>query len=126
MTVLENEAAVFTAAAGWAADRVRSITRWDKPGMGDWDMRSLVGHTSRSLLTVEGHRQPDDHHVHLVLVGQPGQAADVARDVLGPLDGPQRCGNAHRPDRHADALGAGVDAQRPQTPWRRQRVHLGR
>jgi hypothetical protein len=23
------------------------------PGLGDWDLRSLVGHTSRSLVTVE-------------------------------------------------------------------------
>ncbi len=25
---------------------------WDGPGLGDWDMRALVGHTSRSLITV--------------------------------------------------------------------------
>ncbi len=27
--------------------------RWDDPGLGEWDLRSLVGHTSRSLITVE-------------------------------------------------------------------------
>jgi hypothetical protein len=27
--------------------------RWDEPGLGEWDVRSLVGHTSRALLTVE-------------------------------------------------------------------------
>ena len=27
--------------------------RWNLPGLGEWDVRSLVGHTSRSLLTVE-------------------------------------------------------------------------
>lgn len=26
--------------------------RWDGPGLGDWDLRSLVGHASRSLITV--------------------------------------------------------------------------
>jgi hypothetical protein len=26
--------------------------RWDGPGLGEWDLRSLVGHTSRSLITV--------------------------------------------------------------------------
>jgi hypothetical protein len=26
---------------------------WDEHGLGEWDVRSLVGHTSRSLLTVE-------------------------------------------------------------------------
>ena len=27
--------------------------RWSRPGLGEWDVRALVGHTSRSLLTVE-------------------------------------------------------------------------
>ena len=27
--------------------------RWTEPGLGEWDVRSLVGHTSRALLTVE-------------------------------------------------------------------------
>jgi len=27
--------------------------RWQEPGLGEWDVRALVGHTSRSLLTVE-------------------------------------------------------------------------
>jgi len=26
---------------------------WDRPGLGEWDVRALVGHASRSLLTVE-------------------------------------------------------------------------
>jgi hypothetical protein len=32
-------------------DRIPS-TAWDGPGLGEWDLRSLVGHTSRSLTTV--------------------------------------------------------------------------
>ena len=27
--------------------------RWNGPGLGEWNLRSLVGHTSRSLVTVE-------------------------------------------------------------------------
>ncbi len=27
--------------------------RWDSPGLGEWDVRALVGHTSRALLTVQ-------------------------------------------------------------------------
>lgn len=27
--------------------------RWDEAGLGEWDVRALVGHTSRSLVTVE-------------------------------------------------------------------------
>lgn len=30
---------------------------WDGPGLGDWDLRSLVGHTSRSLITVSTYLQ---------------------------------------------------------------------
>src|SRR5437764_209227 len=26
---------------------------WDRPGLGEWSVRALVGHTSRALLTVE-------------------------------------------------------------------------
>lgn len=39
--------------------------RWDSPGLGEWDVRSLVGHTSRSLLTVEAY------------LAQPAAAVDV-------------------------------------------------
>ncbi|MDQ3104295.1 MAG: maleylpyruvate isomerase N-terminal domain-containing protein [Actinomycetota bacterium] len=41
-----------------AAERFVSMAaavgdRWDQPGLGDWDVRALVGHTSRALLTGE-------------------------------------------------------------------------
>lgn len=44
----------FAAAAHSFADLVGRIPAdaWSKPGLGDWDVRSLVGHTSRSLITV--------------------------------------------------------------------------
>ena len=37
---------------------VATVTRvpadgWDRPGLGEWSVRALVGHTSRALLTVE-------------------------------------------------------------------------
>jgi hypothetical protein len=31
--------------------------RWDGPGLGEWDLRALVGHTSRSLITVSTYLQ---------------------------------------------------------------------
>lgn len=45
----------FAEAAQAFADLVRRIPedRWDGPGLGEWNLRSLVGHTSRSLITVE-------------------------------------------------------------------------
>jgi hypothetical protein len=51
--------ATFASAAGSFATLVHSIPdgRWDGPGLGDWDLRSLVGHTSRSLITVSTYLQ---------------------------------------------------------------------
>lgn len=48
-------ATVFGQAARAVADLVSTIpaAAWEGPGLGDWDLRALVGHTSRSLLTVE-------------------------------------------------------------------------
>jgi uncharacterized protein (TIGR03083 family) len=46
----------FSEAARWFADTVPQVgDRWDSPGLGEWDVRALVGHTSRALLTVEAY-----------------------------------------------------------------------
>jgi uncharacterized protein (TIGR03083 family) len=48
----------FADAAGWFVTVVRKVDdRWADPGLGEWDVRALVGHTSRSLLTVEAYLQ---------------------------------------------------------------------
>ena len=39
--------------------------RWTGPGLGEWDLRALIGHTSRSLITVESY------------LGQPAEVADL-------------------------------------------------
>jgi uncharacterized protein (TIGR03083 family) len=39
----------FVGVAGLVGDR------WEAPALGEWDVRALVGHTSRSLLTVESY-----------------------------------------------------------------------
>jgi uncharacterized protein (TIGR03083 family) len=46
--------ATFASAARSFAELVREIpaAAWDGPGLGEWDLRALVGHTSRSLITV--------------------------------------------------------------------------
>ena len=51
--------ATFTSAARSFAELVREIpaSAWDSPGLGEWDLRSLVGHTSRSLITVSTYLQ---------------------------------------------------------------------
>lgn len=44
----------FADAADWFVRTVPLVgERWDRAGLGEWDVRALVGHTSRSLLTVE-------------------------------------------------------------------------
>jgi uncharacterized protein (TIGR03083 family) len=44
----------FAAAAGAVGETVARIPDhlWDGPGLGEWTLRDLVGHTSRSLVTV--------------------------------------------------------------------------
>ncbi|NYE37281.1 hypothetical protein F4692_002414 [Nocardioides cavernae] len=48
----------FAEAADWFVRTTREVgERWEAPGLGEWDVRALVGHTSRSLLTVESYLQ---------------------------------------------------------------------
>ena len=50
----EDSRRAFTDAAEWFVRTVAPVgDRWDRPALGGWDVRDLVGHTSRSLLTVE-------------------------------------------------------------------------
>jgi uncharacterized protein (TIGR03083 family) len=55
---------VFASAATSFADLVREIPTgaWDGPGLGEWDLRSLVGHASRSLITVSTYLQSPAEH----------------------------------------------------------------
>ncbi|MDY6871229.1 MAG: maleylpyruvate isomerase N-terminal domain-containing protein [Actinomycetota bacterium] len=50
---------VFAAAAHSFVDLAGRLpaSGWDGPGLGEWDLRSLVGHTSRSLVTVSAYLQ---------------------------------------------------------------------
>lgn len=54
-----DPAVVFASAARSFADLVGRLpaTGWDGPGLGEWDLRALVGHTSRSLITVSTYLQ---------------------------------------------------------------------
>jgi uncharacterized protein (TIGR03083 family) len=57
----------FTDAAEWFVRTAALVgDRWNRPGLGEWDVRALVGHTSRSLLTVETY------------LARPAGAVDVA------------------------------------------------
>ena len=52
--VWDGSRTAFAEAAAWFVQMVPLVgDRWTQPGLGEWDVRALVGHTSRSLLTVE-------------------------------------------------------------------------
>lgn len=55
MTRLSAEISLFADASAWSAQIVNSVpdNAWETLGLGDWNMRALVGHTSRAMLTVE-------------------------------------------------------------------------
>ena len=57
----------YADAARWFGETVALVDgRWDNPGLGEWDVRALVGHTSRAFLTVETY------------LARPAEAAEVA------------------------------------------------
>jgi mycothiol maleylpyruvate isomerase-like protein len=57
--VVTDPVATFASAAHSFAALVHDIPagRWDRPGLGEWDLRALVGHASRSLITVSTYMQ---------------------------------------------------------------------
>lgn len=98
---LEQEYDVFVRAAEGFVSLVAGIdpTTWDSPGLGDWDLRALVGHTSRSLITVTEYvdqpvespdlDSPEAYYLAAAAMARTHQAAIVERgreagDALGP------------------------------------------
>lgn len=57
-----SSVAQFEQSAHAFLDLVRRIPAdaWDAPGLGEWSIRSLVGHTTRAILTVEQYLHLDD------------------------------------------------------------------
>ena len=50
----------FGSAAGWFAEVApHAVERLDQPGLGEWTVRDLVGHTTRSMITVEDYLTDD-------------------------------------------------------------------
>jgi uncharacterized protein (TIGR03083 family) len=81
--------ATFASAARSFAVLVHHIPadRWAVPGLGEWDLRSLVGHASRSLITVstylgqpaerEDVTSPQDYYVQIRELASKLGAADI-------------------------------------------------
>ena len=99
MSALEDH---FAEAARAYADLVAAITaeQWTAPGLGEWDLRALVGHTSRSLITVETYlAQPAEREelahpaAYLAMVAAVDHTAVVDRGrVAGAALGPDPAG----------------------------------
>jgi uncharacterized protein (TIGR03083 family) len=82
--------ATYGAAATGFAALVHEIPAgaWEQPGLGEWDVRSLVGHTSRSLTTVRSYLQttadrediatPQEYYVRVTPSALGIDPADVA------------------------------------------------
>jgi hypothetical protein len=90
----------FLAAAAVVADAVDRIpaTAWDGPGLGVWDLRALVGHTSRSPITV------------VEYLGRPAAAEEIATSeayyaAIAPLLGADSTAVADRGRAAGVALG---------------------
>jgi uncharacterized protein (TIGR03083 family) len=81
---------IFASAARSFAGLVREIPdgAWGSPGLGEWDLRSLVGHASRSLITVSSYLQttaeredittPQEYYVRVTPSALGIDPADVA------------------------------------------------
>ncbi|MDI2098384.1 maleylpyruvate isomerase family mycothiol-dependent enzyme [Ruicaihuangia caeni] len=56
------EARLFSQSARAYIDVVSRIRpdQWDAPGLGVWNVRGLVGHTARAILTVENYLEADE------------------------------------------------------------------
>lgn len=73
----------FTDAAEWFVRMVPLVgERWNRPGLGEWDVRALVGHTSRSLLTVETYLDRPASTIEV------GSAVDYLRATRSVASGP--------------------------------------
>jgi uncharacterized protein (TIGR03083 family) len=81
--------ATFESAARSFAALVHALPgdRWDGPSLGEWDLRSLVGHASRSLITVSTYLQqpaeredvtsPQDYYAQIREYASKLGAADI-------------------------------------------------
>ncbi|UNX56113.1 maleylpyruvate isomerase N-terminal domain-containing protein [Georgenia sp. TF02-10] len=87
----------FAAAAAWFAEEAgHAVGRLEEPGLGEWTVRDLVGHTSRALTTVRAYLTTEPGPTELAgpveyyqraLRASPAQVAQRGREAgaqLGP------------------------------------------
>jgi uncharacterized protein (TIGR03083 family) len=81
--VVVDERAAFAAASAWFRSTVDEVgDRWTEPGLGEWTVRDLVGHASRSLVTVEAYLDAEPGEVTV------GSAVDYYVAVRAASTGP--------------------------------------
>jgi uncharacterized protein (TIGR03083 family) len=99
--------AAFASAARSFAGLVRQIPAeaWDGPGLGEWDLRALVGHTSRSLITVSAYLQEPAEHEDITTPQQYYAMVNPSALGLDPEDVVERGRQAGR-DLGDDPAGA--------------------
>ncbi|QJU55009.1 maleylpyruvate isomerase family mycothiol-dependent enzyme [Herbiconiux sp. KACC 21604] len=80
-----GSAAMFFHSASAFHELVAAIgdEQWEQPALGEWSLRSLVGHTTRAILTVESYLQLDDPGFPTVPSAE-GYYARVYRDLTDP------------------------------------------
>ena len=79
------------------AGRPDPVATLTGPGLGEWDLRALVGHTSRSLVTVETYLDPPADDI----------AVPTAADYYLAIAGSRRRRRGRRRARRRAGLGAG-------------------
>jgi len=100
MTVMdfawEESRRAFDEAAAWYLATTTIVgDRWDEPGLGEWSVRDLVGHTSRSFLTVEEYAarppaavevaSPRDYYLATRAIAAGPDVAQRGRDAAAAL-----------------------------------------
>lgn len=95
---------VFDQAAAFFVGTVSLVgsEQWDAPGLGEWSVRDLVGHTSRALLTVEAY------------LGQPASAVEVDSPADYFLKAAASIGAAGRVAQRGREAGAALGANPAQ------------
>lgn len=83
--VLAAELSRFSESARWVAHILAKVpsAAWSGPGLGDWDLRALAGHTSRALLTVE---QYLDRPAEVIDIGSSEEYYSVVQQLTATDD----------------------------------------
>ncbi len=92
----EESRHAFDDAADWYLATVALVgDRWDEPGLGEWSVRDLVGHTSRSFLTLEEYAarpaaavevaSPGDYYLATRAIAAGPDVAQRGRDAAAAL-----------------------------------------